>query len=361
MALYDLEDFKVNLSSSKKADLTLSDLPVIIYQNNKPKYYEFIVSNNKKENIGTITCFAKKEAPDFTAYILPYVRDYKDRNATIYSDFYPNSSQNIANLYSKGVSASTPVTSPESSELKDEAKDFWNMIDNKEYTIEKAPRKNLSGRFIDAWNEYYTIPEFDNDALKRTHFSGDCGPAALAWLYRAYHPTYKGVYYPLHGETNSFNDFIRYSDYSYYRTKNKNVPLFNDLAKICRVDEGIIKGATLPDDLKNAVNTIFPNHKLEGGIAISIGKARKSIEANNPTVLLIRHGKELHYVAGFGTKNRYNTYKLWFIKVKKVHTDSWIYVSDNGSTTQDNGYLPYYMNTHAILGKDFVTFKLLRK
>ncbi|GIJ93961.1 hypothetical protein [Capnocytophaga stomatis] len=68
-----------------------------------------------------------------------------------------------------------------------------------------------------------------------------------------------------------------------------------------------------------------------------------------------------HYVVGFGTKNRYNTYNLWLFKVRKVHTDSWVRVSDNGATTSKNNYLPYYMNTHAILGKDFVTYTLYRK
>ena len=122
------------------------------------------------------------------------------------------------------------------------------------------------------------------------------------------------------------------------------------------------KNATLPKDLKTAVYDIFPNHKLEGGFGLSIGKARRSIENNNPVVLLINIWQEYHYVIAFGTKNRYNTYNFGLFKVRKVHTDSWVLVTDNGTTTRKyNNLLPYYMNTHAILGKDFVTYTLYRK
>ena len=95
---------------------------------------------------------------------------------------------------------------------------------------------------------------------------------------------------------------------------------------------------------------------------LSIGKARRSIENNNPVVLLINTWPEYHYVIAFGTKNRYNTYNFALFKVRKVHTDSWVLVTDNGVTTRKyNNLLPYYMNTHAILGKDFVTYTLYRK
>lgn len=59
--------------------------------------------------------------------------------------------------------------------------------------------------------------------------------------------------------------------------------------------------------------------------------------------------------------NRYNTYNLWLFKVRKVHTDSWVRVPDNGATMKDHGDLPYYMNTHAILGKSFGVFVLHRR
>ena len=95
---------------------------------------------------------------------------------------------------------------------------------------------------------------------------------------------------------------------------------------------------------------------------LSIGKARRSIESNNPVVLLINIWPEYHYVIAFGTKNRYNTYNFGLFKVRKVHTDSWVLVTDNGTNTRKyNNLLPYYMNTHAILGKDFVTYTLTQK
>lgn len=97
-------------------------------------------------------------------------------------------------------------------------------------------------------------------------------------------------------------------------------------------------------------------------VGLSIGEARRSIENNNPVVLLINIWPEYHYVIAFGTKNRYNTYNFGLFKVRKVHTDSWVLVTDNGTTTRKyNNLLPYYMNTHAILGKDFVTYTLTQK
>ena len=67
-------------------------------------------------------------------------------------------------------------------------------------------------------------------------------------------------------------------------------------------------------------------------------------------------------LSNFLFENRYNTYNFGLFKVRKVHTDSWVLVTDNGTTTRKyNNLLPYYMNTHAILGKDFVTYTLYRK
>lgn len=351
MALIDLKDFKKDLFKNNQ-NATLSEMPVIIYDaDNTPKYYEFIVLEQGKE-IGTITCFAKKEVPAFTAYALPFVRDYSQTNATKYSDMYPYSSQQ------KIPSVSNRALIQEELNVQKEAKEFWE-------DVKKQDELFRLSSFADAWNEYHTITEFNNDALLRTNFSGDCGPAALAWLYRAYYPYYKGTYYPLHGEqdttgTLKFGKRL-HQDTSFY-PENKN-PLYIDLAEHCRIGYGPdpLKPATMPDRLPIAVSRTFPNHRMEWSHSIRLGSARRSIQDNNPTILLIRNGIELHYVVGFGTKDRYNTYNFWLFKIRKVHIDSWVYVSDNGATISEHNYLPYYMNTHAILGKDYTTFTLYKK
>lgn len=357
-ALFDLQDFKKEVFQNKE-NLALSELPVIVYDyDNTPKYYEFIVLENGKE-IGTITSFAKKEVPGFTAYVLPFVRNYSDKNATLYSNVYPNISERQEQTLQ--VSA-RKVISKEELQIREEARAFWEEIDNPK--TDELPISPL----VRAWNEEHTIPEFNNEALLRTHFWGDCGPAALAWLYRAYNTHYKGVYYPLHGENdNPTLKFYRMGNFNASRYYEGNSTLYKDLAEKCRVGYGMdpFKGATLPGDLKKAANDIFPNHKLEGGGSISIGSARSSIEGNNPVILLMNSWNGIipnyHYVVGFGTKNRYNTYNLWLFKVRKVHTDSWVRVTDNGATISNHNYEPYHMNTHAILGKDFITFTLYRK
>lgn len=350
MALIDLKDFKKDLFKNNQ-NATLSEMPVIIYDaDNTPKYYEFIVSEQGKE-IGTITCFAKKEVPAFTAYALPFVRDYSQKNATKYSDMYPYSSQQ------KVPSISNRTLTQEELNVQKEAKEFWE-------DVEKQDELFRLSSFADAWNEYHTIQEFNNDALLRTSFSGDCGPAALAWLYRAYYPHYKGTYYPLHGTFEPSLGFYKMKDFDASVYFDENSPLYKDLAEHCRIGHGIgkLKHATMPDRLPIAVSRTFPNHKMEWTPSLRLGTARRSIQDNNPTMLLIRsNGLEYHYVIGFGTKDRYNTYNFWLFKVRRVHIDSWVYVSDNGATISEHNYLPYYMNTHAILGKDYVTFTLYKK
>lgn len=350
-ALLDLIDFKKDICQNK--ELTLSDLPVVVYDNdNLPKYYEFIVLDDNKKEIGTITCFAKKETTDFTAYILPFVRDYSEKNSTVYSDMYPYSSEKTE---TSNLSAIRRLTEEEI-KLQKEAEEFWENVGEPQQT-----NSNLFASFLKAWNEEYTIPQFNNENLLRTRWSGACGPAALAWLYRAYYTHYKSDYYPLHGEES--DDILKF-----YKINNADAsayfygesPLYKDLAEKCRVGYGMdpFKDATFPKRLREAVNDIFPNHILVGGIS-NQSFARKNIEANHPVVIMIRDGFQLHYVVGFGTKNRYNTYNFGLFKVRKVHTDSWIRVSDNGATIGKHGYYPYYMNTHAIIGKENLNTEVL--
>lgn len=351
MALIDLKDFKKGVYQNQE-DLTLSELPVIVYDDNKiPKFYEFIVLTNDGTEVGTITTFARKEVPGFTAYVLPFVRDYNNENARRYSDTYPYTSEK--NETALPVSA-MKVLSEEELLVKQEAKEFWEDIDNP-----KQSNDNVSA-FIRAWSQEYIIPQFNNDSLQRTRWNGDCGPSALAWLYRAYYPRYNGVHYPLHGGvTNENVDFRRNPSDNNTSLYGENNQLYRDLAERCGVGYGMdpFKPATFPSDLVKAANETFPNHLL---ISSPGGRSfpRQHIEANRPAVLLIRSGVRLHYVVAFGTKNRYNTYNFGLFKVRKVHTDSWLFVSDNGATTSSNGYLPYYMNTHTVVGKDFRAFIL---
>lgn len=355
MALYDLKDFKKETFEGKE-NLRLSDYPVIVYdRDNTPKFYEFIVSDKNNKNIGTITCFAKKEIPGFTAYVLPFVRDYKNKDATSYTDLYPK----IAKQEPVGEISKRVAHSEEQIKLNNEAKEFWNIVDNRENLAKQY--KNTAARFIRAWNEFHTIPNFNNENLFRTRWRGACGPAALSWLYRAYYPRYKGVYYPLNSD-NSLTGGIGFRVQSNNRSSyvGKENPLFKDLADKCRVGYGPdpFKNATLPRHLKRAVNDIFPGYKLSSNF---VKRARSSIKQNKPCVLLLRSRAQLHYVVAFGTKDRYNTYNFWFFKVRKVHTDSWVRIADNGAMTGGNNAYPYYMNTHRIVGKDFKSYELVRK
>lgn len=272
----------------------------------------------------------------------------------MYSETYPHSSPtaNVVDITAKRV------ISDEEINIRNEAKAFWEELDNPTQTETPSPA------LVRAWSEEYIIPEFNNDALLRTRWSGACGPAALAWLYRAYNTHYNGVFYPLHGGfSNALNFGLDPNNRGVSVYAGRRNPLYIDLAERCRVGYGMdpFKDATFPSDLVKAANETFPNHFLVDYPNIRSIPRNQIENDNNPVVLLIRSGVELHYVVGFGTKNRYNTYNLWLFKVRKVHTDSWIRVSDNGTTMKDHGDLPYYMNTHAILGKSFGVFVLHRR
>lgn len=340
-ALLDMASFFNEFSElGATAPYSLSSEPVVIYEKTgEPKFYEFIVFDSEGVGFATITTFAKKEVNTFSACVLPYVREYSLENSQMYSSVYP---EIPTQLQLRSISDSDLLGDTPKILTENEVNDFWQKIENAsdvfnisdEALLKKA---QTSLRTL----KYYTIPRFDKDNLKRTRFTGWCGPAAMAWVYRGFFTHYKGDKIPLHGDPFSSYDHTKYSMYQNSENINTSYisdecPLIKDIEVKSRTLEGIIKGATLPDDFDRTVKKIFPGFHIDRHKGSIKGAPRRAIQRGNPVYMVVVTGDvKLHYIIGFGTKDKYG----WF----GIHSDSWILVTDNGTQISKHNYMPYYI------------------
>lgn len=96
---------------------------------------------------------------------------------------------------------------------------------------------------------------------------------------------------------------------------------------------GIIKGATLSNDFVRTVAELFPGFYIYRHKGSLKGAPRRAIQRGNPVYMIAFTPKlQLHYIIGFGTKDKYG----WF----GIHSDSCILVTDNGTQTEWHNYLP---------------------
>ncbi|PIE83759.1 MAG: hypothetical protein CSA07_05580 [Bacteroidia bacterium] len=299
-------------------------------------FYEFIVYNGDGKPTATITNFAKKVAGDFTAFVLPYARDYSVANALTVGE---------GHIYAVAVGGLNAVRTRGAANA--EVGDFWAKAQSWNEGLAGASDAEVvaqtrKGEVRTRYTKWHIIPEFDHNDQQRTYFSAACGPGALAWIYRAYYSYYDGVYIPLYGDGR--NDWYKYETrgsrdggYVCYYKENKKCPLLMDLKKYVKGVLGFFEGQAMsPKDFQRAVSDFMPDFEVE--LSTSTKNARSAIRKNRPTVLVVRSGLALHYLAAFGTKDKYG----WF----GFHYDSWLKVTDNGSTISEHGYLPYYYNTH---------------
>lgn len=160
----------------------------------------------------------------------------------------------------------------------------------------------------------------------------------MAWVYRGYYDTYLGKYIPLHGEESTeYYNILKNNEFnvSYYLN---TCELMQDIGRLSKTEEGLFTG-TLPNDFDFAVNEIFPDYKIQRHKGEIKGAPRKAIQRGNPVYLVVfTANAELHYIIGFGTKDKYS----WL----GIHSDSWLYVMDNGTNIQHHNYLPYYRNSN---------------
>lgn len=340
-ALLEMVDFEeLFLKENPEGGFKLSERPIIIRDdNNEAKLYEYIVFNSQMKPIATIANFAKQEANDFTAFVLPYVRSYDSNLSQLFSLGYP---------YNGVLSKDNSLRSTKKLEPLKDCSLFWDKAENWGKSLEgktddeliKLQKQELRGWFSNK-TKWYTIPQFDRDNLKRTRFSGACGPSALAWVYRGFYPTFQGEYIPLHGDNQSYSYPLQTNgDVSWYpSSSNPLIKAFEEGLGLNVLGLINFDDAMTPGNFSTLVEKHFPDYKIGFSTSQSIkGTPRREIQNGNPVYLIVFSGGELHYIIGFGTKDKYT----WF----GFHNDSWIYVTDNGATTSFNGYMPYYRNSH---------------
>lgn len=343
-ALVDMASFYSEFSElGATTPYSLSSEPVVVYEKTgEPKFYEFIVSDSKGKSFATITTFARKEVNTFSACVLPYVREYSLENSQIYSSVYPEipTQSQLRSISDPDLLGNTPEILTEN-----EVADFWQKIENASEVFGVSDEALLQTSQSSLRSlKYYTIPRFDKDNLKRTRFTGWCGPAAMAWVYRGFFTHYKGDKIPLHGDPFRSYDHAKYSMYQNSGNSNTSYisdecPLIKDIEEKSRTLKGAIKGATLPDDFDRTVKELFPGFHIDRHKGTIKGAPRRAIQRGNPVYMVVVTGDvQLHYIIGFGTKDKYG----WF----GIHSDSWILVTDNGTQTSKHNYMPYYRSSN---------------
>jgi hypothetical protein len=236
----------------------LSEKPVVVFDGkSNAKYYEFIVTNEAGEGIGTVTTLAQKKTDRVAAFALPYVRDYA--SLTTKGNGYkqvdggyptrillgipgkageevsavidpknneaaePEPERDVESIIAQlnslppealgDLDVSTTITEIQKRDNENtaNAQEFWAMVDATTDDINATTDEQILAKLNESkgasyWYtyDYYYIPAFNTDAMKYTRWSGWCGPSAIAWIYRGlYSSYYKGTYLPLYS-TSSF-------------------------------------------------------------------------------------------------------------------------------------------------------------
>lgn len=443
----------IQMESSLKSTMDwngtrLSEKPVLIYDgNSKPKYYEFIVQNESGIGIGTVTAGVQKETNASISHVLPYVRDYsylttKGTNYKIINGGYPNrlllgvigksgetpsavidpetgintsflvaddAQSSIDALYKlsiedlKRMEISNLDSMVQSIRAKDElnkllADEYWSTIDTLSSALASMTDEEIYAKLNSSkakWNwtsvDSCVLNSYNKTNMKRTRWSGWCGPSAIAWIYRGLYTSYKGTYLPLVGDIgfNSYPDrWSTYSNYGYYRFVGKGDHdgdgKQNDLDKqwidsISNLSDGGLyakiadfsglyawsgltgwisednqQGPTLPIALGLALSVVTDAHYFvypAFNFLSTDVPGHKHIRENQLPIICLINGFS-HYIVAFGSKYEYWNWEVIIrlfgknitLTKGRVLQDKWLLVHDNGATTSSYNYAPYWRN-----------------
>lgn len=204
-----------------------------------------------------------------------------------------------------------------------------------------------------------TLYEYSDPRLQITHWSGFCGPAACAWVYRGKYSDFNGFYLPLYSEgsihngteNEYFRDYIYspyandfYAEYNYSNSQLNNYhgnPLAEYLMISSSADNGLAAcfyAETVPFWWNGWKFPLY-HGGMNRGFATATNNQYKVtftckpydwlIERNEPVIIAIDCS---HYIVAFG----YGTTRKSNGKVKDVYFS----VTDNGFTTGPS-YHPY--------------------
>lgn len=452
-------DMQMNINASMGWDgATLSQKPVVVYDgNSNPKYYEFIVLNQKSDAMGTITATTQKESDATVAYVLPYVRSYDFITTKSNSGYRmiryaypnnivigiptksgddpagmidPNTQQSVTEVVTEDAQGAIDVLKNMTAQkleeamidnvdqaiadiqtkdkvVKENAQEYWSIVD----TL-KAELDTMSDEYIvnalntnkGSWTTYdqYIIPAYNNSALQRTFWWGWCGPSAMAWIYRGLYNSYKGTYLPLIGENNFENSNGRVrTGYTYSYDPNGNYTISNKgyynysnsldknwiqnrsqiidgrlYADIVAMNNAIYEngGGTVAKDMRFSLIYILKNQYTLSGYKTGMGRFTDFFTglstADHNQIrnarLPILCGVPSHWIVAFGSKYEYWNWDIvikifrWKITLASGRsiTDGWILIQDNGYTSIQNNYAPYWKRDNmwhfSILGRYYV-------
>lgn len=247
--------------------INLSTLPVIIYGiDSRPLYYEFVVINESGREMGTVTLYARKQTSSLIKNVFPYVREYeglitKNSAYSIFGEGYPRSL--YYGIPSKAGEKPSVVIDPQTekpaelktaeavemelfnsfsdeelqkmgipdrnayleeyqikkAEAKTDAHEFWSLIESmpfdiaEELTDTKIDEIQTETKFYySVKNTFHEIPAFNSEQMKKTVWTGYCGPSAICWIYRGFYSNYpknSDFYLPLFGDSYLYIDQVR--------------------------------------------------------------------------------------------------------------------------------------------------------
>lgn len=378
----------------------LTERPVIVYDyDSKPKFYEFGVVENGLL-IGTVTTIAKKEATDFVSYIFNYPLSYSDKGSYDYivgaypANFLgnvssPGSSPSLVvspykNIALKAGSANTYLNyagfvkemdsesqvdyveglanlAKEMVEMKEGLLEFWidvekdknRILSLNDSAIIAEVQDGIFGKTEDyaRWDERIinnSSRTFGSENMKKTRWSGWCGPSVLAWIYRGMYtsyPRYTANYLRIHGDgstsNNVFRDNLGYGDRGYYYYLEDAIAGNNSVA----TDYGLYKklwsyctktGSSYPmyqSGMNKAMKAVTNNTY---GVNMTLYPHDRIRINGLPVLTMIGFGGQLHYLVAFGSA--YGKNKNGKIKGK------FLLVTDNGAAIKRHNYYPYWRN-----------------
>ena len=380
LAYEELEGGAKAFLGLQSSDYTLSQIPRVVYDSNHlPEFYEFDIID--KTNTHTIVTIARKT--DNTV-IVEFFEGGKPATVTTKSN--DNSGDIISEwadyevLLSKMDDESLRMTKASIEQLQnnnelmeedslidsEELESYWNAIEEKLGDLKSYESQGLhipatKGGTIKP-NEgdlysgnpssyYHIIPQY-NTGLKATHWYVECGPGAVAWMYRGLYNSYpknSSFYIPIFGDGTQNDSRKTYKVRSRYSQHN-------DDKNLIQSDNGLYLqankhthslGEMYEAGLKNAVSEI-----TEGTYKVSTtAYSHKHIEKNEPVfIMAVRDGKA-HYFVAFG----YGYTKKGTKKTK------YILIADNGTLTGHNTINPYNAYWHKETSNYGLRYKVTKK
>ncbi|MCM1177137.1 MAG: hypothetical protein NC335_05225 [Bacteroides sp.] len=357
LAYEELEGGAKEFLGLDSEDYTISQIPRVTYDSdNLPEFYEFdviceghaahtIVTIAKKEDsvvivdllegtCGTIATKSPQERED----VICEWEDYEMLLGEMDDESREMTKMSIEELKTYNELMVDDID-------EKELADYWDSIDVRFCDLTKDEQIDLrkietKGKGIQP-NEgdlysgnptsyVYIIPKY-NTNLKATRWSGECGPGAVAWMYRGLYNSYprnSGAYIPIFGDSYSVasSTFFQNSTYAYFRADESLIQSDNGLFLQAKTHTHSL-GEMYEAGLKNAVSEITGGQYKVSTTAYS----HKHIEKGEPVFIMAVMDGSAHYFVAFG----YGYTKKGAKKTK------YILIADNGSMTVNNTYRKY--------------------